>query len=140
MPAGRPLGEEALCMKIDNRFHILPSAASGAASRSGQAAPRPFEAMLTERCQETAAGHSEAARAVGLADTVLDLLERISVQLASGASEREMALTHQELARQAERLRQSSEALEPGPLKNLLSETAAVSYVQLWRFEQGALL
>jgi hypothetical protein len=136
-------------MKIHNPFPIIPGLTKGSSAGSPKGAAEPFGALLKQRCQETGAsqpaggggGGTVAPPELDLAGSVLDCLERIAAQLGGGASPRELAASHEQLARQVAQLRQAAEGLggEAGQLKDLLSETAALGYVQLWRFEQGDL-
>jgi hypothetical protein len=135
-------------MKIHNPFPIIPGLTRGSAAGSSQGAAEPFGALLKQRCQETGAsqpagggGGGTTTPELDLAGSVLDCLERIAAQLGGGASPRELAASHEQLARQVAQLRQVAEGLKGkgGQLKDLLSETAALGYVQLWRFEQGDL-
>jgi hypothetical protein len=135
-------------MKILNPFPIIPGLTKGSSAGSPKGAAEPFGALLKQRCQETGAsqpagggGGETTTPELDLAGSVLDCLERIAAQLGGGASARDLAASHEQLARQVAQLRQAAEGLKEkgGQLKDLLSETAALGYVQLWRFEQGDL-
>jgi hypothetical protein len=135
-------------MKIHNPFPIIPGLTKGSSAGSPKGAAEPFGALLKQRCQETGAsqptgggGGGTTTPELDLAGSVLDCLERIAAQLGGGASARDLAASHEQLARQVAQLRQAAEGLKEkgGQLKDLLSETAALGYVQLWRFEQGDL-
>ncbi len=127
-------------MKIYNPWNFIPELAPRRRGEASETAPEAFGALLKERCQGAGAAAPQAGAAdspAALAASVLDLLERIALQLGSGATARDMAASHEQLARQAEQLRRLGESLPPGPLKGVLAETSALSYLQLWRFEQG---
>ena len=119
-------------MKITNYPNFLPKIDRPSA-RSTPEGPAAFRTLLGQ-CQETGACPPQGPE---LAASTLDTLEKIAALIGSGASAREMAPAHEHLARQAERLRSAAEKLAPGPLKSIMSETAALGYLQLWRFEQG---
>jgi hypothetical protein len=122
-------------MKIVNSLSPSTGAATTPAARRAEGAPEAFQALL-----EKQAGPPAGVKAtLELTGSVLDVLERIAAQLSAGASVGEMAAAHEQLARQAGQLREAGEGLEPGPLKGVVEETAALSFLQLWRFERGEL-
>lgn len=127
-------------MKIVNSPKFIPDVKTAPVARRPEAAEA-FQTLLKERCQEAGAppGPGPGAAIVDLAGAALDLLEQIATQMAGAASGRDMAAAHEQLARQASRLREAAEGLGSGPLRDIVTGTAALSYLQLWRFEQGEL-
>jgi hypothetical protein len=125
-------------MKIVNQPKFIPDMGTAQGTRRPEAT-EVFQTLLKQRCQQAGAPVApESGPAIlDLAGAALDLLERIAAQMAGAAPGRDMAAAHEQLARQASRLRQAAEGLGPGPLKDIVTGTAALSYLQLWRFEQG---
>jgi len=106
-------------------------------ARTRESGKTTFEEVL-KGCQASGGVSSLAdAQAVKLAASSLDLLDEIARKLDAGVGTRELAPAHERLARQAAELSKLSEGLPGGPLKEIATETSALSYVQLWRFENG---
>lgn len=125
-------------MKINNVF-TLPDPKAATPSSAAAPTSAAFEQILTQRCQQAGApaATTPAAQALDLASSVLNSLDKLAGLMASGATPRDLAASHEQLAGQASRLQEASASLEPGRLKGLVDETAALAYVQLWKFERG---
>ncbi|MFH0810348.1 MAG: hypothetical protein V2A77_07765 [Pseudomonadota bacterium] len=127
-------------MKIYNPLNpiVNPQADRPSRTAGGQ---QPFQGVFQQKCQETGTAPVAAAASspLELVGKVLDLLDNIASRIERGASAEDLNAPHEQLARQAERLKDEAARLQPGRLKDLADQTAALGYLQLVRFERAEL-